>query len=81
MKVLVLGGAGYVGGAVTDPSEDHEVVELAIRRALSDNELVNQAAERNYGIAEERLDQSILKPKEVEIYTTVAKEKGIVYEN
>ena len=62
------------------PPEDPEVVELAIRRALTDDELVNQAAERNYRIAEERLDQSILKPKAIEIYTTVAKEKGIVNE-
>ena len=61
------------------PPEDPEVVELAIRRALTDDELVNQAAERNYCIAEERLDQSILKPKAMEIYTTVAKEKGISY--
>jgi hypothetical protein len=61
------------------PPEDPEVVELAIRRALTDDELVNQAAERNYRIAEERLDQSILKPKAIAIYTTVAKEKGISY--
>ena len=63
------------------PPEDPEVVEIAIRSALTDDELVNQAAERNYRVAEERLDQSILKPKAIEIYTTVAKEKGIVNEN
>jgi len=63
-------------GILVSP-EDPEVVELAIRRALTDHELVNQAAERNYRIAEERLDQAILKPKAIEIYTTVAKEKSI----
>jgi glycosyltransferase involved in cell wall biosynthesis len=63
------------------PPEDPEVVEQAVRRALTDDELVNQAAERNYHLAAERLDQSILKPKAIDIYNVVAKEKGVNNEN
>lgn len=59
------------------PPEDPDVIEKAIRRALTDDDLVNRAAELNWKTAVERLDQSKLKPKAVELYNTVAKEKGI----
>lgn len=59
------------------PPEDPDVIEKAIRRALTDDDLVNRAAEENWKTAVERLDQSKLKPKAVELYNTVAKEKGI----
>ena len=62
------------------PPEDPEVVENAIRRALNDDELVNRAAEVNYRLAAIRLDQTILKPKAVEIYNTVAREKNLRHE-
>ena len=60
------------------PPEDSEAVAEAVRRALTDDELVNHAAESNYRTAQERLDQSLLKPKAVGIYTFVAKERGIL---
>lgn len=63
--------------AILVPPEDPDVIEKAIRRALTDDDLVNRAAELNWKTAVERLDQSKLKPKAIEIYTTVAKEKGI----
>lgn len=63
--------------AILVPPEDPDVIEKAIRRALTEDDLVNRAAELNWKTALERLDQSKLKPKAVEIYTTVAKEKGI----
>lgn len=58
------------------PPEDPEVVEQAIRRALADDELVNLAAEQNYLTVKERLDQSMLKTKAIEMYNTVAKERS-----
>ena len=54
------------------PPDDPDVVEKAIRRALTDDELINVAAESNYRMAQERLDQSLLKPKAVNIYRYVA---------
>ena len=58
------------------PPEDPDVVEQAIRRALSDDALVDGAAQRNYRLAEQRLDQSSLKNKAVELYRAVLKEKS-----
>jgi hypothetical protein len=58
------------------PPEDPEVVEQAIRRALTEDELVNNAAEENYRLAEERLSKTILKPHALNIYKTVVKEKA-----
>ena len=58
------------------PPDDPEIVEQAIRRALTDDDLVNRATEKNYRLAEKRLDQSVLKPQAVNIYNTVAEEKG-----
>ena len=55
------------------PPDDPEIVELAIRRCLTDNDLVDQAAEMNYRLAEEKLDRSIVKPMAIETYVTVAK--------
>ena len=59
------------------PPEDPETVEQAIRYALTNDELVNQAAELNYRVAAERLDQAVLKSKVIEIYNTVAKNKDV----
>jgi hypothetical protein len=56
------------------PPEDPEVVELAIRRALTDDHLVNSAAERNLRVAEERLDRRKLKEMAIGIYNRVVQE-------
>lgn len=56
------------------PPEDPEVVEQAIRRALTDDDLVDSAAEINYRMAAERLDQAILKPNTINLYNLVAQE-------
>jgi len=58
------------------PPEDPEVVERAIRHVLADDNLVNNAAETNYILAEDKLDKFILKPNAVNIYNKVAKERG-----
>lgn len=54
------------------PPEDPDVVEQAIRRALSDNELVDNAAAENWLTAQERLDYHFLKQQAIEVYSTVA---------
>jgi len=56
------------------PPEDPEIIETAIRKALSDDELVNQAADINEKIVAEKLDHKLLKPKAVEIYKTIAED-------
>jgi hypothetical protein len=53
------------------PPEDPEIVEIAIRRALCDDELVNCAAEKNYALSKERLDHHLLKQKAVAMYQDV----------
>lgn len=57
------------------PPEDPDVVEQAIRQALSDDDLVNRAAKINYRLAAEKLDYSLLKSKTIELYTSVAKDE------
>lgn len=59
------------------PPEDPDIIEKALRRALTDDDLVNMAAEKNWKTALERLDHSILKPKAVEFYNKVAEERGV----
>jgi glycosyltransferase involved in cell wall biosynthesis len=63
------------------PPEDPEIVAAAIRRAVSDDMLVDRAAELNAKVAQERLDQSIIRPKVIAMYEKVfaevqAKKKG-----
>ncbi len=63
------------------PPEDPEIVAAAIRRAVSDGVLVDRAAELNAKVAQERLDQSIIRPKVIAMYEKVfaevqAKKKG-----
>lgn len=53
------------------PPDDPDIIETAIRRALSDDDLVNNAAEINYKTVKERLDENIIKPKVVEFYKSV----------
>ena len=59
------------------PPEDPDIIEEVIRISLNDDILIDTAAEINYGLVEEKLDEKILKPKAIDIYNKVAKEKGI----
>jgi glycosyltransferase involved in cell wall biosynthesis len=58
-------------GLLVHPEEPREIA-AALRQALSDDKLVDCAAEANAQVASERLDQSIIRPKVVEIYKAVA---------
>lgn len=53
------------------PPEDPDVVEQAVRLALTDDPLVDRAAEQNYILAEGRLDYSDIKTKAVEFYSSI----------
>lgn len=61
--------------ALLVPPEDADVVEQAIRRALTDNDLVERAAELNWETAVQRLDQNMLRDMAVDMYRTL-REKG-----
>ncbi len=63
---------GVTGSLV--PPEDPEVVEMAIRRALMDDKMVNEAALKNYRMAEERLDYKIIRRMAVALYNQVVQE-------
>jgi len=54
------------------PPEDPEVIAAAIRRAVSDDALVDSAAEQNARLAAERLDRSVIQPQVIEMYERVA---------
>lgn len=53
------------------PPEDPEIIATAIRRAISDDTLVDYAAEQNSHLALERLDRSIIQPQVVAMYEKV----------
>lgn len=61
------GGSGFIV-----PPEDPAVVAAAIRRAVSDDVLVEQAAKRNACLAEQRLDRKVIRSKVVAMYEGIA---------
>jgi hypothetical protein len=63
-------------GIIVHP-DDPDKLELAIRRALLDNELVDKAAEMNYKMAVNRLDHGIIKAKVIDLYNRVARTENI----
>jgi glycosyltransferase involved in cell wall biosynthesis len=54
------------------PPEDPETVAAAIRRAVSDDALVDRAAELNAKVARERLDQNVIRPQVIAMYEKIA---------
>ena len=59
-----------VSGMIVPP-EDPDIVEMAIRSALTDDGLVNEAAAINWRIAQERLDSLLLKQKVIDMYSSL----------
>lgn len=53
------------------PPEDPEIIAAAIRKAVTDDALVDHAAELNAKIAEERLDTNKIRPQVVEYYRAI----------
>ncbi len=58
------------------PPEDPEPIAAAIRRALSDDALVDRAAELNTQLASERIDQKIIRPQVIAMYEKVAEQES-----
>jgi hypothetical protein len=56
------------------PPEDVEIIEVAIRKALTDDQLVDNAAKQNYKLAKNRLDSENLKQKTIQFYQTVLRD-------
>ena len=64
--------AAHGEGALFVPPEDPEQVEAALRRALTDDALVDSAATRNWDTAQARLDQGRIQAQVIEQYRRVA---------
>jgi glycosyltransferase involved in cell wall biosynthesis len=54
------------------PPEDPEIIAAAISRAVTDDALVDSAAEENMRVATERLDRSVTQPQLIAMYEKVA---------
>lgn len=59
------------------PPEDPDKIAIAIRRSLSDNELVDRAAEINSRTLLERIDKSVIQPSVISMYEKVASSPNI----
>jgi hypothetical protein len=55
---------------------DVQGISDAIRRAIADDDLVNQAAVQNQRLIRERLDISVVRPKVLQMYSRIAAEAG-----
>jgi hypothetical protein len=55
------------------PPEDTEKIAAALRRALTDDELVDKAAHANAQRASQGLDKDIIKPQVIDMYSRVAR--------
>lgn len=55
------------------PPEEPASIAQAIQRALSDDDLVERAAMRNKLIADQRLDQAVLRPRIIDMYRRATK--------
>ena len=53
------------------PPEDPHVIADAIRRAVSDDALVDHAAEVNSRVARERLDENLIRPQVIAMYEKI----------
>jgi hypothetical protein len=61
-----------VSGMIVPP-EDPDIIEAAIRTALVDDDLVDQAADINWQIARARLNSALLKQKAIDMYSSALK--------
>jgi hypothetical protein len=76
MRLLVLGAGGMLGqSGLIVPPEDVDVIEKALRRALTDDALIDQAAFLNKETARKRLDAAIIQPKVIDFYKHVCTSK------
>ena len=65
-----------INGLLVNPADPADI-ERALRKALEEDALVNEAAEINLQMVYQKLDAAVVKPKVVEMYKTiVAQSKG-----
>jgi glycosyltransferase involved in cell wall biosynthesis len=64
-----------VSGMVVPP-DDPDMVEMAIRTALEDDELVDRGSEINWQTALRRLDGNLLRQKVAQIYSEIMQDKN-----
>lgn len=57
------------------PPESPEIIAKAITLALTNDELVDSAAEKNYRVVEKKLNQKIINPKIVKLYKDIVRNK------
>jgi len=60
------------------PPEDPDIIEIAIRTALLDDRLVDEAARINWQTAQERLDGEFLKHRTTEMYARILQGDDVV---
>lgn len=53
------------------PPEDPDSIAAAIRKAIADDQLVDRAAELNAKVAQERLDQTVIKSQVIAMYEKI----------
>jgi glycosyltransferase involved in cell wall biosynthesis len=53
------------------PPENPEALAVAIRQGLSDDKLVDRAAEINIKVSTERLDRSVIQPRVIAMYEKI----------
>lgn len=71
-----LGDWARVGeSALMVPPHDPESIAAAVRHAITDDELVDRAAEINLKVSSERLDQNIIKSEVISRYEKIAAER------
>jgi glycosyltransferase involved in cell wall biosynthesis len=67
---IVNGETGFI-----IPPEDPERVAEAIRLAVTNDDLINRSAEVNYRIAQKRIDNSVINPQIIALYSEVYKKR------
>ena len=60
-----------VSGMIVPP-EDLAIIEMAIRVALNDDNLVDSAAELNWKTSQKRLDGNFVKQNMIDMYSRIA---------
>ncbi|MBN1604419.1 MAG: glycosyltransferase [Chitinispirillaceae bacterium] len=63
-------------GGISVPPEDPQVIAEALRKALADDTLVDNAMQINNKTIVERADKNLLKQKTIALYTAVLESKG-----
>ncbi len=61
--------------ALLVPPEDPQIIAAAIRRAVTDDILVDQAAELNAKTCAERLDAAKIRQQVIDMYQSIAEDR------